>query len=487
MGSNSATKPLSQQSFIQFLLSKDRLLEFVVFTSLAVGLMFLFFDAYPYPIITGDSGNYVLRAREGSIGAYRPYGYSVFLAKLHSISADVRVIFFGQYILSFLSSMFFLFTVQFLFRLRKPLFYLLGLAVVASPTVLYVSTLVMSDSLFYALSLLYLSSGLWFIRLDNKWWIVLLHLLLLYVILYTRYVALIYPFVSIVALLWGSVSWKRFAWAVTPLLVTFMFYNGVKDRMEEVFGMEIFSGFGGWAMANNAVSIVPYIDLKLSDIKDPNVKYVHSFVIQQPDSIYADKEFINGTHFMWGKEMPPKRMLQDYKKKRPTTYAKLWLLSGQMLGEYGIYLIKHYPFQYFKHFVIPNTMYLFQTFRIEEWEEFKPLGLEYFEYPVDTYKYEKPLISRVYPFRVAVTSALWILGLGAIIYLVVKRKALKPEYVAGLVFCLVFVLAHCFMSVIAHPINNFRYLMPIYPLLLIIVLFTVNSILESRKGLKEKA
>lgn len=255
--------------------------------------------------------------------------------------------------------------------------------------------------------------------------------------------------------------------------------------MKDGFNIEIFSGFGGWALANNAVSVVPYADLKLEDIKDPNVKYVHSFVIKQPDSLYESKKFINSTHFMWGKQMPAKTMMNDYRNQRQTSYPKLWLYSGQMLQEYALYMIKHYPWLYFRHFIIPNTGQIFNTFEIEEWDTFDPLELDYFQYPVEEYTYSKPLISKMYYLRLITTILAWVLFPIAIVFLIINRKKMNPVLLGMLCSIWFFVLAHCFMSVIGHPINNFRYLMPIYPILLITIAFAAMQF-SNQKNKKEE-
>lgn len=472
MASNKERKGnTAEVSFFKFLWSKERGIELLAFLSLSIILMFWYLSAYPYPIINGDSGNYILRAREMTIGAYRPFGYSVFIAWLHDLSKDIRVIFYGQYFLNFLATTFFLFSIKYLLNLNKLWYYIVSFVMLVSPSVLYLTVLVMSDSLFYVLCLLFLVSILWLIKTDNKWWVVLIHLLLLYFLLYTRYVALIYPFVSLIALLWGKFTYLRLMVSLSPLLVAVLFYNKVKHKMEEVFNIEIFSGFSGWALANNAVSVVPYTDLKLDDIKDLEVKYVHSFVIKQPDSVYASFKYIRSTNFMWRKDMPAKLMMMDYRKQRQTTYPKLWLYSGQMLQKYALYMIKNHPWLYFRYFIIPNIGEIFSTFEIREWDTFDPLKLDYFEYPVQEYTYTKPLISKMQYLRMTTTFLGWFLFPIAVVFLILKRKSIQPSVFAMLCCIWLFLLAHCFMSVIGHPINNFRYLLPIYPILLITICF----------------
>lgn len=481
---NHSKNTLKSVSFSNFLLTRDRKIELFAFALLSGGLLILFYNAYPYPIINGDSGNYVLRAREMTIGAYRAFGYSVFLNWLHGISEDIRVVFFGQFILNFLSTVFFLLSIQFLLPLKRWLYYFLAFILIISPSIVYCTTLVMSDSLFYDLTLLYLASMLWLMRF-RKWWILLVHLLILYFLLYVRYTALIYPFITAIGLLWGKFSFKKLGVAIVPLLVLGIFHHNVKASMNKQFGVEIFSGFSGWALANNAVSVIPYIDLEAEDIKNPRVRYVHSFVASKPDSIY-DTKYIIGTSFMWKPEWPAKQMMQDYKKTVPTSYPKLWLYSSKLLSEYGQYLIKNYPWQYFNHFIVPNFLQLFQTFEIREWSTFNSLNLGYFEYPVEEYDYDTPLISILDPFRKVATSILWVASVISIVFLVINRNKIDPVEKRMLIFLLFFFLGHSFISVIAHPINNFRYLTPIYPVLLLFTLFSVNLMITNRNALNNR-
>ncbi len=460
-------------TFKDFLLEKDQLTELITGLVVFIVLMIVFQQYYPYTVLTGDSGDYILRAKERSMGLFRPYGYSFFLYMLHSISDQISVIIYGQSILYFLSTSFLVFTVKFFFAGKKIVFRVFYFLMIFNLLALYSNVLLMSDSLFYSVSLIYIATLIWFYH-TNKIWIFIVNLIILLFLLNIRYVALIYPILYVLFFVITGFNRRNIVLSIIPFILSFVFYKNVSSNMEKKSGINTFSGFSGWALANNALSVIPYIELEVNDIKDPEVKYIHSFVKQFPDSLYTHK-FIKGTGFMWNNKYAGKRILYNNIKTYNMPYPQAWVKTGEMLSEYGKYLIFKYPWLYFNHFIIPNTINLFKNYTIHYPNTYKAVKLDFFKVPVQEHTYDDGLVNTINPIIKIVNVLIWILFLAVTILFIFKNSISSRE--KGIVkFIYAFLLSYGFMSVISHPINNFRYIIPVYPLVILLAYLIFNRL-----------
>jgi hypothetical protein len=482
------SKPQSASAgwgFVKFLVAREQWIDWALIGGLFIAILIFLKLYYPYPTTETDSGNYILSAVTGKINGYRPYGYSGFMKFFAGISTDVRFLTTWQWAVTFKSVAFFLFTIKYIFRgLPRPAFYLLCLIAILNPSVIFMDSYMMSDSLFVSLTLLFLTTTMWIIY-NGSYFAIVTNLILLWWCMDTRYIGLFYPLFSAAALGWAF--WKRFKWVAivgvaVPLIMLFFYRSSATDKMKEELGVETFSAFGGWQKANNGVAVLPYVKVDTSLITDPNVKVIHQTVRMFPDSFFKTDD-IMATSFMWTRNYPGKVCLSQYIQQTRTPYLQAWAYMGTQMDAYGDFLQSNYRGEYFKHYIIPNFKNIFKVYVINESDTFKVdqnmKGL--FTSDKDVYAYKAKVFKPLTQVRQISDSILWvILVVSMLAGLVMLRKlnwSVEQKLIVGAL--ILFIGAFCGASTIAAPINNFRYMMPIFYAQLTIPVLILASIISS--------
>ena len=485
------TKPATEgPGFLKFLAEKEQRIDWAIVGGLFVAILIFLKIYYPYPQTETDSGNYILSAATGKINGYRPYGYSGFMNFFHSFSPDVKFLTTWQWFLTFVSVTFFLFSVKFIFRgIPRAAFYVLTLICILNPSVIFMDSYIMSDSLFVSLTLLFLTTLIWIIY-NGSWTALVANLILLWWCMDTRYIGLFYPVFSAAAVVWAF--WKRFKWValaggVLPLLMLYAYRASAVEKMKEEFGVETFSSFGGWQKANNGVAVLPYVKVDPNEISDPQVRAIHQIVRQFPDSVFSTRDII-ATSFMWTRNYPGKMCLSQYIQQTGTPYLKAWAYVGTQMEAYGDFLQSHYRMEFFKYYIIPNFKNVFKVYDIGEYKEF---GADanmkaFFTTDRDKYEYKKEFFKPLTSIRQICDTLAWImLILSSIAGLVMFKKLNwtieQKLIVAALVL---FVGAFSGASTIAAPINNFRYMMPIIYAQLSVSVLIITGVMTGMKNVK---
>ncbi|MCW3124872.1 MAG: hypothetical protein JWO03_530 [Bacteroidetes bacterium] len=475
--------------FLKFLIAREQWIDWALMGGLFIAILIFLKLYYPYPETETDSGNYVLSAITGKINGYRPYGYSAFLKFFSGFSADVRFVVTWQWFITFISAVSFLFTIKFIFRgLPRIAFYLLCLITILNPSVIFMDSYMMSDSLFVSLTLLFLTTLIWIIY-NGSYFAIAANILLLWWCMDTRYIGLFYPLFSAAALAWAF--WQRFKWvaiagAIVPVLMLLFYRSSATDKMKEEFGVETFSAFGGWQKANNGVAVLPYVKVDTSLITDPQVKVIHQLVRQFPDSFFKTEDII-ATSFMWTRNYPGKLCLSQYIQQTRTPYLQAWVYMSTQMEIYGDFLQSHYRSEYIKHYIVPNFKNVFKVYDISEYDTFKVdqnmKGL--FTVDKDVYAYKKKVFKPLTGIRQLCDTIAWIvLIISFIAGLIMLRKLNWTKEQKLVVAALVlFIGAFCGASTIAAPINNFRYMMPVLYAQLTIPVLIISGIIA---GLKKK-
>ena len=474
----------SGPSFFSFLLSKENWVNLGLFFGLHL-LIFIFLKIYyPYPATETDSGNYILSAINGKINGYRPMGYSSFLAFFGTFSNDIQFVVTWQWFVTMLCSFFFVFTLHYIYRLKNYLLWALIVLLSLNPSAIFLNAYLMSDGLFINLTLAFLAAGLW-VAYRKSYAMLALHLFLLYLSMHTRYIGLFYPAISILFIVIGFLpKWKiGLALSVLPIAIVLLYRNSVTGQMEEEFGVKTFSAFGGWQKANNGVAILPFEKIDTSKMTDNEVKYVHQIVRQFPDSVFSTEQ-VMATSFMWVKEFPGKAVLFNYIQQTNTTYLKSWAYVGTMMEKYGDFLQSNYRGAYFSHFILPNVKNIVKVYDIDEKAEF---GTDqntktFFATDVDKYTFKKQWFKPLTAIRQIAEYLLWllfILSLAGMAKIALDKKLSVQERL-GILTVPAFVVAFCLASAYAAPINNFRYMMPIYGSQLMLIFVVANYFLAKK-------
>jgi hypothetical protein len=427
-------------------------------------------SGYPYPIAMSDSGGYVQAAITDMFSFYRPFGYSVLLQFIHAVSSSLHAIFVMQMLLYFIAVSFFAFTIKYFFTpANKIVWYSLLFFFVFSPMAFILANSIMSDLLFGAMIYIMLASFV-FIMKKRNWIALVIFLLSLFCSLYIRYSAIIFPFIFIVCFFWvkGKIRWVSMAGAI---IVTVLFYNQMKTLMKETTGFDQFStGFDGWQLANNALHILPYIDLDSQKISDRKVRELHQFSLPYKDTI--SKVANQGTtliiSFLWDPGFPLKKFLYQEMQRQQRSYAHLWIQLGSTLyKDYGQYLILRYPWKFMRYYYYPNVKHVFFLYNP---------GIIFYETSIATkeacewYKIEEPQnLTCKNPFYKGIAwkymqifwSVRWIFILGLSVWAILWRKRIKYNKADKIVFWSLFIFGAIYFAstVFASPIED-RYWFP---------------------------
>lgn len=331
-------------------------------------LLLLYKYCFPLPDAIGDSLSYIHAAVNNQKVFYRPFGYARFLQLIHNISASSYFLVAVQYFLWVLAAQFCFFTVDYLYRFRNKKVRLGSwLLVTINPIFLMLANEVLSDCLFNSLSIIWLTLLLWSLK-RRSWWSLLLQFAFLYWCFNVRYNALYYPVLA--ALLFLSASkapWSfRIIGAVGSCLVVLLSYQSIRKETFAITGANVYSGFSGWQLANNALHVYKKAHVDSSIFDDPDMQLLNKVVAAYIDSIPDyDRKLIEKneptTIFLWSKKGPLKLYLQYYCSRYNIPYFKAWYQLSPLYSQYGSVIIRNYPGAYFRHYLLPNAACYFLT------------------------------------------------------------------------------------------------------------------------------
>ncbi|MDR1006583.1 MAG: hypothetical protein LBL74_06935 [Bacteroidales bacterium] len=452
--------------FRQFIFQKQQLSDLIIIAAICLLGYIAIKYFYPYPWTMSDSGGYVICAMDNAWSFYRPFGYSKFLQILHAISPTISFLTLVQMLLYLVSTSIFALTVKFFFTPnRKWLWYSLLCFLSFSPLAFYMINSIMSDLLFCTL-IYFILTGFLFI-VNRNWTGVIIFSLALYFSLHVRYSAIIFPFLFIPFLFFikGNIRWVSI---LASLAISFIFYNQIKSNMKETMNLNQFStGFDGWQYANNAMHIVPFIDVKPEEIKDEQIRGLHKFILQYNDSILARTK--NGTgvsaRFIWENTLPLKKYMFLTMQQNYLTYPHAWVnLGSGLYKDYGKYLMIHYPFAFMRYYLLPNMVNIvhpnfwveyknIEIKEIKEWyniDEKKDLSCRANIY--DSFLYNLISISHIF---------IWIGIIIVSIIAIIKRKRIKFNKNERIAFWALFCFGAIYYAstVFASPIE-LRYWLP---------------------------
>jgi hypothetical protein len=334
--------------------------------------------AYPFTVYTNDTPNYFHAAEAGGFCGYRPYGYSAFINFCMFFSKSIYCIVFIQSLLYLLATLLFVFTIEYLSPFKnKKLFYGFIILLSLSGQAFFISNVLLSDSIFLSLSLIWISSLLHlFTDKNNNYPFLLLNFVICFLAAKIRYAGLIYPVIGSLAVL---VMYRKhlktlLTYLVGFLLVFYTVYQQGVSQNKTLYGVNVFSAFGGWAKLNNASVIIPEIkgetkkdeirllnafrdEIKEDARKRNEIGLLDAFLKQYPDSIYAIRNVLT-SQLMWKKTYPEKMFLTGYiyPKNKEHGYVPCYVYTGRLYGEYADYLVKTHPGTFINKFYFPNLL-----------------------------------------------------------------------------------------------------------------------------------
>ncbi|WPV67805.1 hypothetical protein [Chitinophaga sp. LS1] len=123
-----------------------------------------------------------------------------------------------------------------------------------------------------------------------------------------------------------------------------------------------YSPFGGWQMASNALYMYAHVSPKTTETVPPKLQTLHNITVKHLDSLNHlryDKRPDNelGIYYLWDEKAPLKSyLITKYKNDSITPYLKRWAKVATLYNQYGTWLIKQFPVEFTKYYVLPNLI-----------------------------------------------------------------------------------------------------------------------------------
>ena len=443
-------------SFIHFIKEKEQKKNFAIFSLLSLGVYLVMMILYPTLFISGDSYYYLFGAAKG-YNVFRPMGYSHFLQYLHTISPYSNLILITQYWIHILCSLLFIFTINYFFPSKSNFqliaFYSFSILVIFSPSLLYMCNLLNSDSLFISLTLAYITSLIWFIA-NRSILMICINFLLCYLTFQLRYAGWFYPIVTSIIILMYLRGYLKLIFII-PIAILFLLINNKTKETYKRYHVKTVSGFNGWQLANNAMHMLPYIDLAPESFKDENLVTLHRMTKTIDNSKY--KKLGLTFDYMWNNDYPLKQFCFRKMHKEYIYFFDSWTKCGIIFNDYGKILIIKYPFEYLKHFILPNFISVFYKTNCEVLTTNTILNADNYWFK-DT-EYRSPLFdpyhTYLFPLMPIFVSILWVFYLGCTCYLHLNKMKNKLSNLQRQViqFIQFFIVVFVVFYVIAAPIT----------------------------------
>jgi hypothetical protein len=144
------------------------------------------------------------------------------------------------------------------------------------------------------------------------------------------------------------------------LIGLFVVFTGSKYKA--LSGHWQFTPFSGWQMANNAMYAYRYID-SVDRVPVPKrFEQIDKTVCHYLDTTRDYENFPvimreASTVYMWDPHSPLQIFMQNQFKKDSTVGAlKKWATMAPLYSEYGKFLVRQYPEEFFNHYLFPNLV-----------------------------------------------------------------------------------------------------------------------------------
>jgi hypothetical protein len=253
------------------------------------------------------------------------------------------------------------FTLRLFFRLGNIASNVLFIFFFANPLFLYTANLVMADSLFNGLSILWVVQLLWIIY-RPKPYMVFTHALLLIITFTVRYNALYYPVVAALAFLLSRQRvWLKLAGIGLPVILVISFVLYTSHKMEAYCGVRQFSPFGGWKLANDALYMYAHVHPDKSDtvparFRDLDAMTREYFAISHDPGDLNTPDVFHGSPFMFNGNSPLMQYMISQYGQDTSVFLDFqrWSRVGPLYTAYGSYLARKYPMAFARWFLWPN-------------------------------------------------------------------------------------------------------------------------------------
>jgi hypothetical protein len=360
---SSSAENIKPFNFINYLWRNRNNRRYLLAALLLNAVMFLAYKYYyPLPDFCSDAQGYIYAASLDIKSFYRPFGYSRFLQIVHNFTDSHYATVTIQYVILVIAALFSFFSVDYLYPFKsKTIKFCSWLLVTVNPCLLVLANLIMSDALFIAFSAIWFTLFLWIIR-RKHWWSLLAQLFFLYVGFQIRYNALYYPIIT--GLIFLLVPKLKTPYRLTGIFTSFILilgaYTTIKKTTYKDTGANVFAGFNGWQIANNALMIYKRADIRIKDFDEPELRLLDQFAKHYIDSMslesrtQIEKGEVSGAPFLWDVNGPLKKYVFYYAHTYKMSYLPAWYQVAPLYNKYGSYIIKNNPGLFFRYYLLPN-------------------------------------------------------------------------------------------------------------------------------------
>jgi len=488
--------PKSQPSLVDYVWRNKWNRAYLLFACCAILLQLILFKIrYPYANYMPDSYSYLAAASSNADVNMWPVAYSKFLRLISVFTHSDTLLVSIQYLFLQASSLLFFFTICYFWRPGAAVRNSLYVFFLFNPITFYISNYIAADALFIGISLIWLTQLCWIIYRPRPYHIFLQALLLLAAFT-VRYNAIYYPIIAALAFILTRQSWSFKMAGITLggglVIVSILFTS---QKMQETTGHRQFSAFGGWQMANNALYMYKKIPASARQPVPERFANLEGMVRQHIDTIsrlrFADADPDGTNFYLWSKQGPLiQYMNRQWKENSGAPYFVKWATEGPLYADYGLYLIRKYPLDFARIFLLQNTVRFAvppvefigaynmgsDTVRqlAKDWFNYKSLRISNHkkDYILDTIK--------KYPILAALINCCFVIGCIGFLVFGGTQKA-KKDFSRILLMISIFWLLNGTFSIFASPLV-LRY--QVFPIMICFTLsaFLLEFILKADKS-----
>jgi len=394
-GNTKESIPSTRPSFATFILKGNK--EYL-WSAIAIGIAYFIVlrSVYPVPSFYSDSFTWVGAAKNNQPVTFRPIGYSKLLQFFKYFSINDLALTASQYFSNLIANLILFFTCNYFFTYNRVSRIMLFALLILNPFYLFYSNYVSADAFFCSFTIAWFTLLIWILYKPSLC-LVVAQLALLALLFQLRYNAIIFPAITALALVISKQAWwKKMVYIFSGfLLIALLMFSTVRAT-ERYTGTRIFSAFGGWQLANNAMHILRYEKPDTSTIADKQTKELLLYTLPFFDTASFIPDDASGW-YMWHVYSPLKKNMDVYAKKK-VGYFRTWNALGPIYSKFGKTIILKEPFTYLEHFVIPNCRaYFFPSLEVyrdymEGNDTIAHVAQEYYHYKTNRTPQHYPLL-----------------------------------------------------------------------------------------------
>jgi hypothetical protein len=348
----------SQKTFSVYLFKENKLYSILI-VSFCVCQFYIFKLCYPYPDFFSDSYSYIFAALAHLDANIWPIGYSKFLSGFHWVTHSATALNFFQYLFFELIALYFYHTIVYFFHTGNNTRRILCFFLFFNPLNLYLANYVSSDTLFIAVSLLWVTELIWIIY-RPKVYQVFLQGIIVFIAFTIRYNAMYYPLISVVVFILSKhrVIFKIGGMILAPaLILPFILFS--RSAAKHITGTAQFPILGGWQWANNALYMREFIEEDSTKFPTKETaeldEMARTFYRTVPKEDRDLPNYVANFFIRQGKAPLKRYMHTHYEIKSDYENVVAWGKVSPIYSQYGLYLIKRHPLAFFQHFILVNT------------------------------------------------------------------------------------------------------------------------------------